>query len=435
MSPVENKTLQLTIGVESLVGQQRSANEDSYAAYAPSGDHGGLDGLLLVADGMGGEQAGEIASQIATATVRDWAHQLERLHSQPLGVDPVAAAAQGLRQAIHAANAAIVDHGRRDEATAGLGTTLVVAALLHEQWLVAHVGDSRCYRLRGGAATLLTVDHTWVEQQIRAGVLAREEAVGHPQEHVLTRSLGSSASDEPELLIEAARAGDVLVLCSDGMSGSVDEGDLLAFQDRSDDPQAMAEGLAALADQRDGSDNVTVVVGRVDSVGAKRKTARGPATPLRRFLPAAAALALLASGYAAGTLQRGLTLEERAEALLQQANADLEAGREAEAEERLALAETLFRQAPQAIEARRRLDELFPKPPTEGASTPEEGVAAGPSGESTSLRESANEGTPISDAPATAESVTPSEAAEAEARAAESSSSSTEEPDETTNTP
>ncbi|MEM1250441.1 MAG: hypothetical protein AAGK22_29015, partial [Acidobacteriota bacterium] len=203
----------------------------------------------------------------------------------------------------------------------------------------------------------------------------------------------------------------------------------------SDDPQAMAEGLAALADQRDGSDNVTVVVGRVDSVGAKRKTARGPATPLRRFLPAAAALALLASGYAAGTFQRGLTLEERAEALLQQANADLEAGREAEAEERLALAETLFRQAPQAIEARRRLDELFPKPPTEGASTPEEGVVAGPSGESTSLRESANDGTPISDAPATAESVTPSEAAEAEARAAESSSSSTEEPDETTNTP
>lgn len=441
MKAADTQTLRLTVGVESLVGRQRSANEDSYAAFAPEhAERDGLEGLLLVADGMGGEQAGEVASRLATEALREWAQGLD---SPEVGQATLEATTRGLEQSIRAANLAILEHGRLHPEAEGLGTTLVVAALFAGNWLVAHVGDSRCYRLRGGSAELLTVDHTWVEQQVRAGILSADEAADHPQAHVLTRSLGSTASDEPELLVEPARVGDVLVLCSDGLSGSVGSDDLLAFQ--ADDPQAMAERLAALANERDGSDNITVVVGRVDGAGAAAAPLRSAPSPLpRRLLPVAASIALLASGYAAGTFQRGLTLEERAEALLEQAEVDLAEGREAEAEQRLTLAETLFRDAPQAVEARRRLEEHFSAEPQTARPTssaqpieaPRREVAGSEGAGTEPAEPDTSTAVPSTGAQAPAEGDgTPSEAAAAEARAADSSSSSTEERNETTNTP
>src|ERR671921_681908 len=192
---------------DSDLGRQRQGNEDNYYVRAP---------LFVVADGMGGAQAGEVASELA---VKEFEHGL------PDGSDPREALV-GLTQA---ANARIHEEARTAADRAGMGTTLTAAYLADDTVIVAHVGDSRCYLLRGGDLVRLTRDHSLVGELVARGKLTEEQAEAHPQRSVITRALGPEPQVEIDVEAFPARDGDVFMLCSDGLTSMVHEPELKAI--------------------------------------------------------------------------------------------------------------------------------------------------------------------------------------------------------------
>ena len=177
-------------------GRQRRANEDSVLAHAP---------LFVVADGMGGAQAGEVASRLAVDEFRRGLREGDGLES-------------ALAQRVREANARIHERSQRRAEQAGMGTTLTAIHVGPERVSVAHVGDSRAYRLREGQLERLTEDHTLVDELIRQGRLSPEEASEHPQRSVITRALGPEAVVDVDTASVEGQAGDVYLLCSDGLT-------------------------------------------------------------------------------------------------------------------------------------------------------------------------------------------------------------------------
>ncbi len=236
-------------------GLQREHNEDACAIREPRSpeEEARLGWLLAVADGMGGHLAGEVASKLAIETL------LER-YGQQAGADPGAA----LQDAVARANRAVWEAGQSDASRVGMGTTLVAAVIRAGRVLVAHVGDSPAFLIRQGEVQRLTQrDHSWVAEAVERGYLLPEEAESHPYRHVLTRALGSypdvaaDLSEERPLYPE-----DVVVLCSDGLLRHVRQQELPALvQGRS--AHEAAHRLVALANERGGEDNTTVVICRV----------------------------------------------------------------------------------------------------------------------------------------------------------------------------
>ncbi len=315
----------------------RDGNEDSYAAFAPETDvePGCLSGLLLVADGMGGQQAGDVASRIAAESIRGWAEGLEGdLTRDGRETD---ALAEQIARAVREASDRVYAYGEAHRAARGLGTTLVMAAFVGDRVLVAHVGDSRCYLIRGTEVSQLTVDHTWVERQAQAGLLPREGLDSHPRAHVLTRSLGSDTAPDVDVTTLRAEPGDIYLLCSDGLTGSVHAEDMLAASNEASSPDKLAQRLVALADERDGSDNITAVVGRAtlpsEAVTMNREAAAPPASATRSSRPLALraagiaiALAAVAGAYHAGTRAGGqFDVAQDLGALLEEATRQIDA--------------------------------------------------------------------------------------------------------------
>ncbi|MEM1205459.1 MAG: PP2C family serine/threonine-protein phosphatase [Acidobacteriota bacterium] len=253
----------LEVGFATDVGRQRRRNEDSYAVFVPfpgEGNPSHLAGLILVADGMGGERAGDRASQMAAEKLRDWfstgAYLSWPEHSGGTPLESV------LGRAIRRVSNEIFQLGESDPSIRGLGSTVVMGAMTSRRMVLAHVGDSRAYLIRRGRIELLTSDHSWVQRQVDAGVLSAEAARTHPQRNILTRSLGDSLPPEVDLRSVDVEAGDLFVLCSDGLTGGVSDDRILELALRNPDPQALAQALIRLANEVDGSDNITVVVGR-----------------------------------------------------------------------------------------------------------------------------------------------------------------------------
>jgi PPM family protein phosphatase len=225
-------------------GRQRRANEDSLLARAP---------LFVVADGMGGAQAGEVASGIA---VESFQHGLEET-SDPEG---------SLASRALAANARIYDLSQSNSEHAGMGTTLTAVYVGERDVSIAHVGDSRAYCLRDGELLRLTDDHSLVDELIRQGRLTPEEAVEHPQRSIITRALGPEATVEVDTRSYRARAEDVYLLCSDGLTTMVSEArltELLLAHPRLRDT---GEALIAEANEAGGRDNITVILLRLEEV-------------------------------------------------------------------------------------------------------------------------------------------------------------------------
>jgi len=230
---------------KSDTGRQRSANEDALLARAP---------LFAVADGMGGAQAGEVASGIA---IRTFAAGL------PDATPPERALAERALEA----NREIHELAGADLKRAGMGTTLSAVHVGERDVAIAHVGDSRVYVLRDGALTRLTRDHSLVEELVRRGQLTEAEAGEHPQRSIITRALGPEPSVEIDTRSYAAQAGDVFLLCSDGLTGMITEDevrDLIAGAGRLDDA---ARQLIDAANAAGGRDNITVVLIRLEEVG------------------------------------------------------------------------------------------------------------------------------------------------------------------------
>ncbi|WP_035154304.1 Stp1/IreP family PP2C-type Ser/Thr phosphatase [Cohnella thermotolerans] len=243
--------------MRSHVGKVRQVNEDC-AWIGRTGN-----GLVaaVVADGMGGHKAGEVASGMAVESLKlslsAWREDIA-----------AAGSADKLRELIASANAAVYEAASGDERYSNMGTTVVVALLDDSRGLIGHIGDSRIYRLREGELAQLTDDHTLVNELAKSGQLSPEEAAHHPRRNVLTRALGTDKEVEADVRLIDWRPGDRLLLCSDGLSNLV-EADTIAetMAGPEDDPEQTVDRLIALALLAGGDDNVTVALVVYDSDG------------------------------------------------------------------------------------------------------------------------------------------------------------------------
>jgi PPM family protein phosphatase len=228
-------------------GRARRENEDSFFARSP---------MFAVADGMGGAQAGEVASQVAVEVLQ------QGLPERAGSVE------ERLRELVEEANTRINALSRADDQRAGMGTTLTLAYVGEHELSVAHVGDSRLYRLREGMFERLTDDHTLVEELVRQGKPTPQEADHHPQRSIITRALGPEAAVEADSHTWPARDGDVYLICSDGLTSMISErqvGELLAAAPSL--PEA-GRRLIDAANAAGGRDNITVILFRLEDVGA-----------------------------------------------------------------------------------------------------------------------------------------------------------------------
>ncbi|MBI2956422.1 MAG: Stp1/IreP family PP2C-type Ser/Thr phosphatase [Acidobacteria bacterium] len=245
--------MHLRVGASTDKGRVRSINEDAYLCVLEQG-------LFVVCDGMGGEAAGEVASQLAIETI------LGILNGKP-DAPAEAGSRRGflsrtaqLARAVENSNTAIFAEAQKDSGRAGMGTTLVSVWLEENIASVAHVGDSRAYLWHNGNLEALTRDHSLVEEQVRAGLLSRAESLQSQQQNVLLRVLGREPKVEVELSEVPVKPGDYLVLCSDGLTRMVAEGSLGRAVEQLRDPQRICDYLVAEANDNGGVDNITVVV-------------------------------------------------------------------------------------------------------------------------------------------------------------------------------
>ena len=225
------------------IGRVRSQNED--AAWADD-----ACGLYAVADGMGGHLAGEVASRMAIEAVQ----RMARAHGR---ADTLA-----LREMMRRANDEIARHAQQHPECAGMGTTLSVLWRGGRYMYIAHVGDSRIYRLRGGALEQITQDHSLVEELVRARIITREQARTHPRRNIITRALGTQGDNAPDLLAADAQPGDLWLLCTDGLSGMLTDETIEAEMRRNVPLDAMADSLLSQALEAGGRDNVTLILCR-----------------------------------------------------------------------------------------------------------------------------------------------------------------------------
>lgn len=236
-------------------GLHRSENQDYYCYIEPESDDDFLvkGRLALIADGMGGHHGGQVASRIAAEHVRDayLAHP---------GGDP----RESLISAFYDAHTAIQDYGRQNPESAGLGTTCTCVVLKDQQLYYGHVGDSRLYLIRNGAISLLTEDHSYVQRLVRQGKLTSEEAASHPDRNILTAALGMPVAVAADFSSEplALYAGDVLLLCTDGLHGLVTDQEVLA-RAASEPPGQACRELIETAIERGGFDNITLQILRI----------------------------------------------------------------------------------------------------------------------------------------------------------------------------
>ncbi len=227
-------------------GRERRGNEDSSFARAP---------VFAVADGMGGAQAGEVASRLA----------IEEFEQ---GLPDDGTPEERLAVVVQRANRAIHELSQASAERAGMGTTVTAAYLDDDHVAIAHVGDSRAYLLRDGQLTRLTEDHSLVEELRKKGKLTEQEALEHPQRSIITRALGPEPVVEVDTLSQPVRADDVLLLCSDGLTSMISEREVEQILVAAPALSTAAERLIAVANRAGGRDNITVVLFRVEEAGA-----------------------------------------------------------------------------------------------------------------------------------------------------------------------
>ncbi|MEB3101236.1 Stp1/IreP family PP2C-type Ser/Thr phosphatase [Ferviditalea candida] len=235
--------------LKSDVGLIRTVNEDRAVVQNR------LNGftLAIVADGMGGHQAGDIASQIAIDTVK---RELQNIEP---GMSPEECG-QRIADAVRKANREVFEIASSQEQYQGMGTTIVVALVSDELIIIAHIGDSRAYKLDDEFMIQLTEDHSLVNELVKSGQISPEEANSHPRRNVLTRALGTDEQVEVDLCIDAWKQEDVLLLCSDGLSSLLDDGQITAILRSGEELQSKANLLVQSALQAGGDDNITVVL-------------------------------------------------------------------------------------------------------------------------------------------------------------------------------
>ncbi len=241
------------------VGKKRTDNEDRFYI-------GDAKGYCILADGMGGRLYGEVASSMAVEAVSSHLEadlpgslgRLERNEQASLLVNL-------LDEWIRDANAAIYRRGQEDDRYQEMGTTLVVLFSLDRQIVLGHVGDSRAYRFRGGALAQITEDHSFVNSQVKSGMLTEEEAARSHQKNIITRALGTASKVKPELRVHQFQPGDVFLVCSDGLTDMVPDSEISSILARGGTMKELARALVDAANAAGGRDNITVILAEGES--------------------------------------------------------------------------------------------------------------------------------------------------------------------------
>ena len=251
--------MQIVSGGATDVGRVRTNNEDCFRIVEPLG-------LFVLADGMGGEAHGEIASALAVETVVKHCYEGQRNSAAPLYAEQQGTWSEKtkrLSSAVHLANKKILESAQAHPEQQGMGATLTAAWIDGNCLSIAHIGDSRAYLLRGGSLQQLTCDHSLVAEQVRHGILSAVEAERSEMQSVLLRALGSEPTIEIDCEEHAIFARDILLLCSDGLTRMVIEPEIAGTLQVEPDADSAARKLVELANDAGGADNITVIVVRI----------------------------------------------------------------------------------------------------------------------------------------------------------------------------
>jgi serine/threonine protein phosphatase PrpC len=239
------------------VGMKRQNNEDNYLI------NDGL-GVYVVCDGMGGHAGGEYASQIAVTTVEEVLANIRDENPDVDGATDEQITQEKIKYAVRLAGKRIYERAQADPEFRGMGTTAVILLFRRTNPNLAHVGDSRGYLIRGGEITQRTEDHSWVNEQIKAGLITPEAAKHHRFRNIITRSLGFQEEVEIDTQVLRAEPGDLYLLCSDGLSNLVEDAEMCEMLVENSFQETL-HMLVEIACQRGGDDNITAVIARVDS--------------------------------------------------------------------------------------------------------------------------------------------------------------------------
>jgi len=251
--------LDVVFGQASDPGKIRKNNEDSMGSFIPSSRHQARSHgyLFAVADGVGGMDLGEVASATAISVLTE---EFEKAQSGAMLISLLPRLVQHANAAVHDRTLAPEFRGKK------MATTVVACAIRHDQAIVSHVGDSRCYLVRGGKSKQITQDHTWVNEQRKMGIISASEIAESDSRHVLIRSLGPEMFVSPDTTAVTVQPGDVLVLCSDGLHDEMPQSIMAEIVSQSTNIEEIARELVARAVEIDGNDNTTAQVIRVRSV-------------------------------------------------------------------------------------------------------------------------------------------------------------------------
>jgi protein phosphatase len=239
------------------VGRKRKGNEDSHFVNPEQN-------LFVVADGMGGHAAGEVASRIAVESINEFICLTggDEEITWPFGLDEnISYDGNRLKTAIRFANKKVIEATREKTEYEGMATTVAAVLVDDTAANLGHVGDSRVYLFRDGSVRQLTSDHSWVNEQLLSGVISADQARSHPLRNVVTRALGGKADLQVEMQVHKIEAGDILMLCSDGLTTMLPDDEMSKLmKEAGDDLREAAESLVAAANDRGGEDNITVLL-------------------------------------------------------------------------------------------------------------------------------------------------------------------------------
>lgn len=245
--------VQLSVAAGTDVGRIRAGNEDSLYADADQ-----ERGLFIVADGMGGHAAGEVASEMAVQIVSQELSDLRDLTRQDTSLR--------MATALKEANRAIYERTIQEADKQGMGTTASCLMMGYGRYIIGHIGDSRVYLLRDGVLRQITKDHSYVQEQVDAGFLTPEQARYHPYSNVITRCVGANAAVEADVLTGELQTGDVYLVASDGLTGMVEDPQLKKILETRQTPGRMVDAMITEANRRGGLDNITAIVVQVVKV-------------------------------------------------------------------------------------------------------------------------------------------------------------------------
>ena len=248
--PEPSSAMHFTCAARTDAGLVRSGNEDHYLMLSDRG-------IFIVADGMGGHAAGEIASEMAVWITSHGIGSVRGMSDE--------AASDRVRTAIQAANDAILERAVSEGDKQGMGTTATVLVLREGRYLIGQVGDSRAYLLRDGQLLQLTKDHSYVQELVDAGLITPDQARGHPCSGMITRCVGASREVEPDIHFGSLEQGDILLLASDGLTGMLEDEHLIRILSSDGEPQQWVDRMITEANRRGGLDNITAIVVRTEA--------------------------------------------------------------------------------------------------------------------------------------------------------------------------